>query len=419
MESIASIFSLNAYTTLFTKVMCLYWGFFGITLMMYPQLFTQDGLPFVNPTAYWTTLSPETIFAFRMTGGSFLLIALAPKYFRMGVDGFVKMMLVGNFLVFNLFLYYGFYKPLDTAVPMMWKAQGYLCGAVLGWNIVEAVYPYQLKTNFNLFLAFFFGGFGVNLVSAPSLVFGPPSPIAYWNEWGDLADMAARSLGVTILVLVSYGCYLHDSDSFIKQMNMFNLVNLGLFVIPAYFGGDSAVTWIWQAQCVMQVPIVIVNLVLRSALPKPKFDFSLPKPCGLNAQTFMYVNLWFYLPFVLAFATKPNLVFGPSTPGIPMFLEDMNETAVWFGRSWALGIFFMVLGPFAFGMQARLCAKQMLVSYIFTCSLFVYEILTTSIFNLTLVIPMTGINFIFLIWNTIVVYRDARPTTTAGYRAMA
>ena len=419
MESIANVASLNVYTTLFTKVMCLYWGFFGITLVAYPKLFAVDGLPISNPTAYWTTLSPETCFAFRLAGGSFLLIAFAPKYFRMGLDGFVKMMLFGNFLTFNLFLYYGFYKPFDTAVPMMWKAQGYICAAVLGWNIVEFVYPYQLKTNFNLFLAFFFGFFGVALSAAPSIMFGPPSPVAYWNEWGDLPDMAARSLGFTVLTLVSYGCYLHDSDSFIKQMNMFNLINLGLFSIPAYFGGSSAVTWIWQAQCVMQVPILIINVALRVQLPKPKFDFSLPKPCGLNAQTFMYVNLWFYLPFVLAFAYKPNLVFGPSTPGVPMFLEDMNETAVWFGRGWAIGIFLMVLGPFAFGMQSRLCAKQMLVSYIATCSLFVYELLNTSFFNLTLVIPMTCINFVFLIWNTVVVYRDARPTTTAGYRSMA
>ena len=48
----------------------------------------------------------------------------------------------------------------------------------------------------------------------------------------------------------------------------------------------------------------------------------------LSAETFLATNLLFYIPFVGAFATDPNMVFGPATPtGFPMCTTGGDRTS--------------------------------------------------------------------------------------------
>lgn len=42
---------------------------------------------------------------------------------------------------------------------------------------------------------FYFGGFAVALLAAPDVVFGPPSPLAYWTEVDEAATCAAQFCG--------------------------------------------------------------------------------------------------------------------------------------------------------------------------------------------------------------------------------
>ena len=39
---------------------------------------------------------------------------------------------------------------------------------------------------------FYFGGFAVALLAAPDVIFGPPSPLAYWTEVDEAATYAAQ-----------------------------------------------------------------------------------------------------------------------------------------------------------------------------------------------------------------------------------
>ena len=73
----------------------LYLGFFGLTLSINPAIHALDG-PMTNPGAYWTTLSAETSFVFRLLGAVFIGLVISPKYFDVKITSFNKMMLFLN-----------------------------------------------------------------------------------------------------------------------------------------------------------------------------------------------------------------------------------------------------------------------------------------------------------------------------------
>ena len=64
--------------TWFTTLMVMYYGFFGITLLVYPNIHAVDNGLFKNPVAYWSTLSEDLEFGFRMLGAAFTAIVLGP-----------------------------------------------------------------------------------------------------------------------------------------------------------------------------------------------------------------------------------------------------------------------------------------------------------------------------------------------------
>lgn len=410
---------LAAYKTLFSKFMLFYYGFFGVTLFLNASVHAVDG-PFPNPLAYWTTLSAESIFFARIGGLGMLILVLSPAYFDMAHSGFIKATLAVNTVIWLVFIVYSFYPPaaMATAISLVWKAQTLFAGAVVGCSVLEYNSLFELPSardlpvfinNFAKFLAIYFGGFAVALMTIPDILFGPPSPLAYWTVWGDLAMLPARSFGFTMLAVIVCGYLWHEDRKFLKMTNIFNLIFIPFFIQPAFYGGESAVAWIWQAQLALQIPIALINLHLEymgRLADWGSLKFSCPA-CGLNVETFLMVNLFFYLPFVLAFLTDPNAMFGPSAPsGMPMFTEDMNETALWFGRSWAVGTLLVVLGPYLFGFAPIKVAKQLLILYASSVPLFVYYLMTSTIFNPTMVIPMTLLNVFFLAWNAYLVYQS-------------
>merc|ERR1712216_56276 len=119
---------------------------------------------------------------------------------------------------------------------------------------------------------------------------------------------------------------------------------------------------------------------------------------GANAPTFTFVNLLFFLPFVTAFCTVPNMVFGPSTPmGMPMFTVELDEVGLWFGRTWAISGFLLALGPYLFGMSAVKVTKLLTVAYFCYCALFAYVILSSDVLVMMMAGPLVGVNFLFLV----------------------
>ena len=148
----------------------------------------------------------------------------------------------------------------------------------------------------------------------------------------------------------------------------------------------------------MQIPIVIVGLYLElsDATGPWKPALSLPAKCGLNAETYNFVNVIWYLPFVIGFYVDPNMLFGPKAiTGMPMFTMALDETGLWFGRAWATAMLMIVAGPYLFGFPHVKVTKQLTLSYLLFIGLFAYCIVNTSIMNITVIGPMTGINFLF------------------------
>jgi hypothetical protein len=199
-------------------------------------------------------------------------------------------------------------------------------------------------------------------------------------------------------------------------MAVFNVANLVLFVGPAYYSTGAAVAWIWKAQLTMQIPITLISLYLVwgenvSSVKPFTFNFAMPAVCGMNPESFVFFNIFWFLPFLLGFLIDPNGFFGPTGPmPMPMFLGEMNETAVWFGRAWAVGCFIVVMGSAIFSHPAIKVCKQLLVFYITSTAIFIPAVTTGSFFNPTVMIPMTGLNVVFLIACIFIIKKDSDET---------
>lgn len=392
--------------TVFTTFMVAYLGFFGVTLLVYPYMFSATW----NPMAYWTSISDELAFAFRMAGTGFLTLTLGPFLDEMfggpGVvmKAFARQMLIVNVCVVLIFMYYTFYAPLENAVPLIWSGQTTFQAFLVAWNVIE-VTGAGLRDYYVLFNTFLYGFYALGLVAAPALFFGPGlSPFVYWNTWTELGLLCGRSLGIGLFcaVVAGYAFYAGyvSGGGFAKMFVVFNIINLGLFIGPAFYGGDSANESMWHIQVIMQVSLVFVGIYLDLAGYNGPLQLASPLPkCANDVTTFNFINLIWYLPFAVAFFTDPNMIFGPSTfTGFPLFLVDLDETSLWFGKAWATAMTMVVLGPYLFGLSHVKVAKQLTLAYIAFVGLFAYGLTSYSVFNFIMVAPLTGVNFLFFLW---------------------
>jgi len=401
--------------TLFTTFSVLYLGFFGITCLVYPSIHAADG-PFTNPLAYWTTISPSTAFAFRMFGGVAMSLIFGPFldeiFGGVGVKmmAFTRQLVIVNLIFFVFFCYFAYYAPLATAIGWIWKVQAGFGAFVLGWNIVEAFTTPACRFWYGLITALQFTMFGVTLGINGDLFWGESNPIygdafMYFSDYPALAMVTSRSLGVSMVLAFALGYYFYGfSNGYLKLCTVWNIAVGVMAVEPAYFGGSSAGPAMWMIQVALQITLATIGLYLElSGANGPwSFAFALPK-WGLNAETFNFVNFIFYLPFCVAFAVDPNAVFGPNGIGpIPFFTEDMGETALWFGRTWAAMIFLLTISPYAFAFPAIKVVKTFVVAYFTYTGLFIWWILTVPVFNLTMAIPLGSLNFIFFIFALVV-----------------
>jgi len=392
--------------TIFTTMMILYYGFFGLTMVVYPWVHAADVCPW-NPLAYWTTISDETGMVFRLAGAAILALVLGPFFDEIfggvGVQmkAFTRQCTVINFILFFAFLYYSFYSPLPTAVPLMWKAQAIVGGLILGWNLVEAVPVLNLAGGYALVNTLMYGFFGLTLVSVPSILYGPPSPVAYWSEWNDVDLLAGRGLGFAMIALAIVGYYYYRTSggSYCKQLTVYNFVMLGLFILPAFYGGSSAIARMWEIQLAIGVPILFVGIFLEinGATGSWVVDFACSK-CGLNAPSLNYFFLFFYIPFFAAFAYDPDFALGVNSPmPISMFIVPFGETSLFFTKAWCLAMLMILLGPFVFGLSHVSVAKQIMFAHVAYFGLFTYYLLETEVLEFMVMAPLTGLNLIFAI----------------------
>jgi len=392
--------------TWFSTFMVFFYGFFGITLLVYPSVHAQDG-PFPNPLAYWTTVSKDLEFGFRMLAAFTIALLIGPFtdeiFGGVGVrmKAFVEQMMVVNTIVWFIFVYYTFWSPLDTMVPLTWKAQTYFGSAIVAWNLSMLLPDAKLKEYYVTFCAVFFGFFGVALSIAPSIFFGPPSPTAYWTVWDEGSYMNARALGLTILIFFAYGKFYIPTDAFAKMIIILNVLNVPIFILPAYYGGASAVGFMWEIQLAVQVILVMTGLYLLAAGETGPWSCScaMPSPCGLTVDTFNLVNVVWFVPFIVGFLYDPNFAFGPANPmGISLFTSAFTETAIWFGKAWGVTIFTIVFGPYLFGAPPKAVATMVTLLYVVFVGLFIYALLAYDILNFVLVAPTTGLNFFLAIF---------------------
>jgi len=209
-----------------------------------------------------------------------------------------------------------------------------------------------------------------------------------------------------LILMFALGYYFYGfSNGYLKLCTVWNILLLAMAAEPAYFlGSSSAPPAMWQIQVAVQILLSTVGLYLElSGANGPwSFAFALPK-FGVNAETFNFVNFIFYLPFVAAFAIDPNAVFGPNGIGpIPLFTEDMGESALWFGRTWAVAMFLLTLSPYVFGYPAVKVVKTFVIAYFVYTAFFIWWILTLPVLNLTMAIPLGSLNFIFFVYALVV-----------------
>lgn len=384
-------------------------GFFGITLVLYPKIHTVNNGLFTNPLAYWQTISDETEVAFRLAGAGFLTLVMGPFFDEIfggvGVKmmAFAREMLFINTLLFFFFLYYSFYAPLGTAVTLIWQCQAILSGLILGANICE-VTGASLKSYYVAFVCLEFGGFSLALMSIPNILFGPPSPVAYWKTWSDLAMLTGRSLGIGMFLAFVLGYYYFSkNDGFVKMLTVWNFAITALTAIPAFYGGAESVSSMWLIQFAFQIPSLIVGLYLEltgKTGDAPAPSIKCPTLCGLNIDTYLFVNLMFYFPFVGIFLTVPNQLVGPNNPMGPqfaMFTSELDEVALWFGKSWAVAIFLVAMSPYAFGFDKLKVTKMLTLGYLMFNGLFAYALIQLDVFNLLMMGPLTGVNVLFFV----------------------
>ena len=60
--------------TIYTTFMVIFYGFFGLTLLFYPYIHAAS----YNPMAYWTSMTDQLAFSFRIAGSTMLAIVLGP-----------------------------------------------------------------------------------------------------------------------------------------------------------------------------------------------------------------------------------------------------------------------------------------------------------------------------------------------------
>jgi hypothetical protein len=430
-QALAKGFSEYDVPTIFTTFMIFYLGFFGFTLLFMPGVFASDGLPFglTNPAAYWTTITDEMDFIFRIAGAGFLCLVLGPFMddilgmsgtpLGVSMSAFTHQMLIANFLTFAIFLYYTLWAPLGTAVPLTWMIQTFVAAFVFGWSLVE-VSSGKLISYYAIFCTLYYGGFSLMLLTVPDILFGPPSPIKYWESWPTMAVMTARFLGSVMLSVVIGGYYLYVYSStssafgFVKACTTWNVLVGFTFILPAFFGEGSAVANMWQIQLVAQVPIIVVGLYIElSGMSGPwMFSPMCPPKCGLNAETFNLVTFIWLVQFVPVMFTDPNMIMGPEPiTGLPMFMEPWEETAKFFGKSWAIAVLVLILGPYLYGFNHVAVAKQSTFGFFAFCSIFgAYFFFFPTLMNPMTMIPLAASNFLLFCFGLYVVLTAAPGT---------
>jgi hypothetical protein len=398
--------------TIFTSFMTFYLGFFGITLAVYPWAFAADGaIP--NPMPYWTTISDELAFGFRIAGIGFLTLVIGPYLddifggAGVAMSAFARQMFVANLLTLLVFTYYTFWAPLDTIIPAVWMGQTYFAAFLVGWSVIE-IAGKDLAYFYTLFTSLEFGGFSLCLMSVPALLFGDASPFTYWHEWPETALMTARFLGSVMFAVFVLGYYLQGNKAgYCKTCTLWNVGITALTVVNAYFGGSSSNPSMWEIQICMQIPFVVIGLYLELTGSTGGFALAslAPKPCGGNVATYNLASFIWLIGFVPIMYSDPNLIMGPnSITGFPMFLQELTETALWFGKAWALAVTLMVSGPYLFGFDHLKVAKQnafgfLAFSVIFGVSWFVYP----GVMNPITMLPLAGVNVLLGIFGLVVV----------------
>merc|ERR1712224_1185752 len=212
-----------------------------------------------------------------------------------------------------------------------------------------------------------------------------------------------------MLILVVLGAYYATTPGYCKQITLYNLLNLGLFVIPTFYGGAAANKPMWEIQFALSIIIAIVGLYLELAGITGPWGFEMPK-CDTKLAQFNTFQLFWLLPFVFGFLFAPSELFGPKAiSGFPMFMVEFGETSLWITKAWAVATFMLALGPFLFGLKPQKVAKQIIASYIANTAIFTYGLLQTKLFNMMVMGPLTGVNVLLLIWGVYVICHKDTP----------
>ena len=410
--------------TVFTCFSILYYGFYALTLLIYPSIHAEDG-PFYNPMAFWKTITPGIGFSLRMVGALTTALILGPFIDEIfggkgvSMKAFTQQLLIVNTLVFLIFLWFAFYSPIPGCNPVVWQGTCAFGGFLLGWNLVEATGT-SIRKVYPTFCMLYFGFFAFGTMSFPSVLFGPPSPVAYWKTWSELSFFMVRAFGTWMFAAFVMGYfYFKDEPGFTKMCTIFNFGIAGLALMPAYFGGilSMGVSSMWEIQLCMQIPICVCGLFLEMSGHGGEWKIGKfnPSCCKFSSPDFYnFFNFCFLVPFVLGLASPYyDVMFGPSNPvGMGIFTVAMDQAALWHGRAWALTTLMVILGPYMFGFEPRLVTKQLVVCGFAFLAIFAFSVFYKgyTIFNVIPFYPLAGVNALVFLWGVYVWVSSTPPS---------
>ena len=103
------------------------------------------------------------------------------------------------------------------------------------------------------------------------------------------------------------------------------------------------------------------------ARTKSKSTTQEPTESNVRAQPIPSVSVTYFVRVIFVFfgllsfalLSAPSLLFGPRAP-LPYWDTPLGETSVWLARSTGVLLLVLILGPFVFGVDTRVCAVQTL-----------------------------------------------------------
>jgi hypothetical protein len=252
----------------------------------------------------------------------------------------------------------------------------------------------------SVFMALYFGSFGIALLSKPSELFSGDAPTAYWTTSPMAEDTTwfARATGAALLV-IGIGSRFNNmyTPIFLELCWLGNTGALGLITQAAFFMPEVT-TSLCKIQFGMSLVVFLFNtwLCFDDILGMPS---DMVKAAGFLFECRLYndargvmgfdgkfcIFMTVYLgAFGLALVSAPSTIFAAGSSPAPYWSADaLSDEAIWFARFFGIGLLVMALGGSLLRVDRDVFIRQCLLF-----NLIVAGLQYLAAFVLTTTVPM-------------------------------